>query len=331
MVTYFSPSFARAVTYFEGVDFSCPLPLDLPGPCATFLNRVKPLRLLIARTDLWPEMLEQCRVRNIPVEIFSYTQKPFGSVIKRNFTRIMFEWIENVYCVSEADRALLAASRTRATIQVMGDTRYDQVAYRLGHAQTLDSIFRPADSDPPILVAGSTWDEDEEELLTAAHELIKNKELKLIVVPHEPSPEHLIRLESRIAHFHLSSRRMSEGKAWSDRQILIVDRVGVLAELYRWGSLAFVGGSFRGSVHSVMEALGAGAITFVGPDHGNNREAITFKGLMIAGEPGLRVVNRFDFGNQLTHALATRARWSEVSGGLLKEFWRAVRCEPAAG
>ena len=273
VVTYFSPTYARNVENFPGVDFALPLPLDLPGPVRGFLKRVNPRVLLLARTDFWPELLSQCRARGIPTKVFSYTQKKGAGL----FTRWRLKMIDEIDCVSPEDRSNLEILGVKTHTQVLGDTRYDQVRYRLDHPKELPARLKPTDGRP-CLIAGSTWPEDEKVLLPALAPLLKAKKLRLILAPPEPTPEHLQSLREQFHSADIDPNIFSNAESWD--QVLIVDKVGWLAELYAWGDLAFVGGSFKRTVHSVMEPLGAGLKTFVGPLHTNNREAIEFQSVM---------------------------------------------------
>ncbi len=278
IVTYFSPTYKRAVETFPGVHQSFPLPLDLPGPCRSFLRQVRPRVLLLARTDLWPELLEQCRQENVKVILFSFTQKTFHSRFKKLYTRWIMHWIEQIYCVSPADQANVTSLTGSTPVAVTGDTRFDQVQYRLTHPRPLPEIMRPSLS-VPVLIAGSTWPQDEAVILPALRELLISGRLKLILVPHEPDPEYIARLQLKLTQLDLATALYSAERAWNEQSVLLVDRVGVLADLYAWAQYALIGGSFRGSVHSVMEALGAGCMAFVGPHHHNNREASEFNQL----------------------------------------------------
>jgi len=289
VVTYFSPTFSKAVMNFPNVDRAIALPLDLPGPCQSFLKKMHPRIFMIARTDLWPEMLEQCRRHQIPVVIFSYTQRELFSRLKRMFHRWTMHWISRIYCVSETDRENLEPLALDAKVEVMGDTRYDQVAFRLAHPKAIAPGLHPKD-DIPCLVAGSTWSEDEEVLLPAVKDSLQAHRLRLILVPHEPTADHIAGLEKQLKQMGLTYALFSSG-SWDGEHVLLVDKTGVLAELYLWGKFAFVGGSFRKTVHSVMEALGAGCLTFVGPKHENNREALQFRAIPMGVADGLEVVN----------------------------------------
>ena len=105
--------------------------------------------------------------------------------------------------------------------------------------------------------------------------------MRFVLVPHEPTEAHLAQLESRLQGLGIQSTRYSSAKDWASG-VLIVDKTGILAELYRVATFAFVGGSFKKTVHSVMEPLAAGALTFVGPLHTNNREALEMKNVNVS-------------------------------------------------
>jgi 3-deoxy-D-manno-octulosonic-acid transferase len=296
VVTYFSPSFAKAVHSFPGVDYAFPLPLDLPGPCISFIKRMKPRLCLIARTDFWPEMLYQLRTRNIPVWVFSYTQKDPKQIsgIKKVLTKSILNRLTRIDCVSPVDVENLNKLGLTTAVHFAGDTRYDQVQARLetrnrqsDKIEHWRSVF--VSQSTPVLVAGSTWPEDENVLFKALSPILENGSLKLILVPHEPTASHLKTLKDQLEKQRLSYSLFTEMRN-ENKNVLLVDTVGVLAELYSFGNLAFVGGSFAKSVHSVMEPLATGCHTFVGPKNLGNREAQEFKSLSFAGIPAVREI-----------------------------------------
>jgi 3-deoxy-D-manno-octulosonic-acid transferase len=285
VVTYSSPSYAKPIEKFPGVDFSLPLPLDTPGAVSSFLRKLRPKALLVARTDLWPELLLQVKKNNIQALLFSCTFRPMTGprVILKLYYRFLFNQFSEVYSVSQADSDNILSTGTTTHIVTTGDTRFDQVISRLQNPKPLkDNIFDTAST--PILVCGSTWREDENIIFSAAAELVKDKKLRLIIAPHEPNDNHIRHIIAQAGWKQLShetyTHLVTENKIWST-DILLVDKIGILAEIYTKGHIAFVGGSFKAKVHSVMEPLATGLITLVGPHHTNNREAIQFSQLPI--------------------------------------------------
>jgi 3-deoxy-D-manno-octulosonic-acid transferase len=282
VVTYFSPSYAKAVEKFPGVDFALPLPLDLPGPTRDFLLRLKPKCGLIARTDLWPELLYQARNLNVPMILFSVTKTKAPNSFVAAFYKWIFSYLKAVFTVSEADANVLQNILPDLSIEAIGDTRFDQVLARLSSPKPIREQLRPVRGK--TLVAGSTWPEDEKVLLEALIPLIKSDRLQLVIAPHEPTSSHIESLLQQFKKHGIPAALYSSADVFTSG-VLIIDQVGILAELYRWGRFAFVGGSFKGSVHSVMEPLAAGCLTFVGPFHRNNREAIEFQNLKSGSHP----------------------------------------------
>lgn len=285
VVTYFSPTYVRSVEKFEGVDWHAPLPLDLPGPCASFVKKINPRIMLLARTDFWPEMLYQCRRYKIPTLVFAYTQKELRNVFSKLLTRWRLSLVDEIGCVSSSDQDQLRNIGITDHVTVLGDPRFDQVYHRLSQPP---KIQKPKVKHP-LFIAGSTWPEDETVVVPALVPSLRTGRTQMVIVPHEPTPNRIKQITDWLAAHHLSHQRWTDCEGNFDKDVLIFDKVGHLAEVYSWGELAFVGGSFKAQVHSVMEALGAGAITIVGPYHNNNREALEFRAMNFHGHPGLQV------------------------------------------
>lgn len=282
LVTYFSPTYARNIETFKGVDMCAPLPLDLPGPLSQFIRKYQPRALLFARTDLWPELLYQCRVRSIPTYIFSAVVNENSSFITKLWREFLFKKLNQIFLVSKSDLSALSESLQKKSY-VIGDTRYDQVFARLASPKPLPDVIKH--NTGFMAVAGSSWPEDEAVLA----KVIKNTNsfMRWVLAPHEPTDSHLSSLENKLSSLGLSSQRLSaaEKSSWNKDSVLLIDRVGILAELYTKADIAFVGGSYRKKVHSVMEPLAAGCVTFVGPLHSNNGEAVLFKNIQLRRSP----------------------------------------------
>lgn len=276
LVTYFSPSVQKSVEDHPDVDFATPSPWDTPNCLNNFLNHHTPRCLLIARTDIWPEQLLACKKRSIPTLLFSATLVSQSGRMS-NFVRGFYRWsmslLSEIYCVTEDDVEVFKKLGVSTKISSQGDTRYDQVLARLDKAK--NEIQTPKNS--LVFVAGSTWPEDEEVLFKAWKKLKEQKaKISFIIAPHEPTPSHIKDLIAKAEAAGLSYQLSTKDKNLHT-DLLIIDQVGILAEAYLSGDIAFVGGSFRKTVHSVMEPLAAGCLTLVGPLHVNNREAIGFQ------------------------------------------------------
>lgn len=324
IVTYYSPSYAEVIKNFPGVNMAIPLPLDLPGPTRSFIKKMNPRALVVARTDLWPELLLSANQLKIPTLLFSCTFRPLRGFrrLLRPYYRMLFDYFTSIFTASEEDSQNIKKSRTSAQVLTVGDTRYDQVLARLKsprkfRRELFEGLFLTENfklargteisnsidtkksnladgttpQTTPLLIAGSTWPEDEEILLQTLLSVrdANTAYFKLILVPHEPTSSHIESLKSSIEKRGFSSTLYSSASAF-DADVMIVDQTGLLAELYTIAHFAFVGGSFKSKVHSVMEPLAAGRPTFVGPFFQNNREAIQFQNVFINEKPLIRAV-----------------------------------------
>ena len=239
LVTYFSPTYRQQIESDPLVDHSVPLPWDLPGPCHSFLCHHNPRVLFVARTDLWPELLTQCNKKNIPCHLFSASlpQIKRWKKILGLYHRWVFRKMTRIGVIHQVDLENFR-SLGISNLHISGDTRYDQVLYRLKNSKT--QLTRPQElTTHTTLVAGSTWPVDESKLLDGLSELIRNRQINLIIAPHEPTLRHLSQLEKTISKHGLLFCRIGDLRRWQKGHIIIVDRVGILAELYQWGDLGF--------------------------------------------------------------------------------------------
>jgi 3-deoxy-D-manno-octulosonic-acid transferase len=168
----------------------------------------------------------------------------------------------------------------RAAISVTGDTRYDSVTER---AARLDRTHQPFAALALglwtfTIVAGSTWPSDETVLLPAFADLLRNDPVastRLVLVPHEPTPSHLDQLDAAAQAAALPRPvRTSTGAELAAASVVVVDQVGVLADLYALARVAYVGGGYhRAGLHSVLEPAVWGVPISVGPRWGSSRDA----------------------------------------------------------
>ncbi len=291
LLTYYSPTIEKLVKKDPNIDLALPLPTDTFYEMSGFIRTQNPRALLIARTDAWPEMVLQCQEKRVPTLLFSATlteSSGRSGFLSKLIYRPVFTALNGIFAVSDEDVHQFRQIAPQANVSCQGDTRYDQVIHRVEHPKELKESLFSGLSDP-IFLAGSTWSEDEEVLVEVLNRFDKN--LRWIIAPHEPSEDHLDFLEAELSKRGIQSIRYTDADRWEENQVLIIDCVGILAELYGKALFAFVGGSYKKTVHSVMEPLAQGCITFVGPYHQNNREAMELKFEPIAGNSTTKMVN----------------------------------------
>ncbi len=304
LVTFFSPSVLNSLKSSPEIDFFCPTPWDTRTEWQEFIEHHQPQALLVARTDLWPQMLATSKKNNIPALLFSKTTKKRRGLLKRLSERWLLPYFKDVFCVSQEDiDNLQEGHKGFSHLHKSGDTRYDQCLYRIQNGKHLKPL---KNFNRPVFIAGSTWLSDELVLLPTIKDMIS--EVSFIIAPHEPTKKHLGELIKNLEQRDIPFQLYSEIQDWNPLQVLIIDQVGILADLYSWGQFAFIGGSMDRSVHSVMEPLAQGLLCFVGPEHENNREALLFKQEKIQDMTPLQVITDSDLLLRRFRTLSTS--WS---------------------
>jgi 3-deoxy-D-manno-octulosonic-acid transferase len=259
------------------VDAADYLPYDLPGTMQRLLASIEPDLLVFAKLDVWPELATQAATTGAQVAIVAATVSPGSARLRWPARRLLeagYQAISAAAAISPDDAQRLARLGVPAErIQVIGDPRFDSVAERVRAVDKDDPMLRFG-RGAATLVAGSTWRRDEEVLLGAFVRLQRSQPTaRLILVPHEPTAEHLAALDRRATSLGLPSPvRFSVARGPSP--LLVVDRTGLLASMYGSGTMAYVGGGFgTAGLHSVLEPAAWGVPVAFGPNWGNSRDA----------------------------------------------------------
>lgn len=286
VLTHFSPSVEPHVAKYPHCDAAVYLPFDTRRNAEQLITHIKPSILVFSNSDIWPNLVWAASDHKLPVVLIAGTihakskrlsrvARPFYKSVNRHIT---------LHCViSDADaQRFCQICPSDAQIAVMGDTRFDRVYQRAMMVDGDNNLF-PGQSTVrrPIWIAGSTYTEDEAVLLEAYH-LLRNRvpQLTLILVPHEPTKQRISEIQTQIDRFgfaHACFSELDDRTTFDKTDIIVIDTIGILAQLYRLGDIAFVGGSFHGRVHNVMEpAVMARPIIF-GPTIHNAHEANVLK------------------------------------------------------
>lgn len=279
--TFFSPS-AEDLAAQLPVDYADYLPFDVTSGVEDAIYVVRPAAIVFGKLDVWPNLTRVARRRGIALALVNGTVAPTSSRLRwpaRAFLSAAYARLGAAGAISEEDAERLARlGVAREKIRVTGDAGFDQVWTR---ARRVDLSAPPvsllAARDGLTLVAGSTWPEGERRLIPALAGLrARHPDLQAVLAPHEPTPDRLRRLEKQLAARRLPAVRLSQledGRA-ARNEVVVVDRVGVLADLYAIATVAYVGGGFgRRGLHSVKEPAALGVPVLFGPRHANAREA----------------------------------------------------------
>jgi 3-deoxy-D-manno-octulosonic-acid transferase len=288
LYTHTSPS-ATALAGRQPADKAGYLPWDRPRDLDAVLNAVGPTAVVFTKLDLWPELATRAARRGAKIGVIAATVSPGSSRLRwpaRALLRPGYAAITAAGAIAKADAGRLAdLGVPEACIRVTGDPRFDSA---LARARTIrdDDPLLILGKGAPTLIAGSTWPADEAHLVSAFAVIRRIRPTaRLILVPHEPTPEHLASIDHAAAGAGLPVPvRLSatDGPA----PLLVIDSTGMLARLYAAGTMAYVGGGLGSAgLHSVLEPAACGLPVLFGPNWQNSREA----GLLLEARAAMTV------------------------------------------
>lgn len=269
LLTFFSPSGYEVRKNYEGADVVCYLPFDTPLNARKFVRLAKPEMAFFIKYEFWRNYIDVLYHQEIPVysvsSIFRENQiffRPYGYKYARVLRRITHLFVQN-----EASRELL--KRLGVTqVSVVGDTRFDRVIDIRRQARELP-VAKAATRQGHVIVAGSTWPPDEDILIPYFN---SHPDCRLILAPHVVSEDHLREIEQKLQRPALRySQATPESAAKAD--CLLIDGYGLLSSIYRYATVAYVGGGFGVGIHNVPEAAVYGVPVFFGPNNRKFREA----------------------------------------------------------
>ena len=303
VLTFFSASGYQAMKNYVGADHVYYLPFDSLSSAKKFVDALNPSLVLWVKYEFWYYYLHELKRRNIPVLLISgifRSNHPFfkwyGTIWRKMLTCFTHFFVQN-----ESSRSLLAKLDIHERVTVTGDTRFDRV---IEIAQKFEPIpyIKEFCGDHKIIVAGSTWEDDETELI---HYVKANPQIKFIIAPHETDEDNLKDVKKEFTNAIFYSELVSNYGQLADRpdvkptvtrNVLIIDNVGMLSRLYHYADITYVGGAFGADgVHNVLEAAVYGKPVIYGPEFEKFSEAI---GLVECGG-GITIQNALELESTL--------------------------------
>ncbi len=278
LVTFFSPSGYLNSKKYPYADLISYIPFDTKQNARKFISITNPAIAIFMRYDLWPNILESLNKKNIPTYLVDATLRensPRSFPISKSLHKIIYNYLDKILTVSIKDaEEFKKFGVPEKKIVVAGDTRFDRVYERSQLAKEKKLISDNVTKNKKVFVAGSTWEQDEEVIFPAFLKLAKfDKNVMMIVAPHEPTLIHLEKIENEFAG-KLKTIRFSHLNNYTDESVIIVDSIGILLTLYTYADVAYVGGSFKQNIHNVLEAAVYGTPVLFGPKIENSQEAI---------------------------------------------------------
>jgi 3-deoxy-D-manno-octulosonic-acid transferase len=269
LLSFFSPSGFEIRKDYPLADLVVYLPLDTRKNAYRFIQYAQPRAAFFIKYELWPNYLNALTAAKIPAYLVSGIFRKGQALFKpwNRFVLKSMDAFHTLYVQNESSKMILKDHGLK-NVHVCGDTRFDRVIKIASNPIKIDELESWGGSGN-IMVAGSTWIEDDKHLL----ELAKTESgLRLIVAPHEVDSSHIDRLLD--LYGLLNVQRLSEGQINESTRVVIIDRIGLLSSLYRIGNIAYVGGGFGAGIHNVLEAAVYGVPIIFGPRHQKFQEAI---------------------------------------------------------
>ena len=300
LLTFFSPSGFEHQQHYPGADWVFYLPMDGPRNAKRFLDLADPTLAIFVKYEFWYYYLKKLHYRKIPLLLISASFRPEMSFFQwyGAFARKMLSRFDRIFVQDQSSKNLLQEIGIVESVEVAGDTRFDRVFAIAGQAKPLPEIEAFIQGKPTIIL-GSSWPADER-LWHETWPLIKELGMKLIIVPHEVDRAHVQQVQKLFPEAILHStivKRPTEPAS----SVLIVDRIGLLAQLYRYGWANYVGGGMTSNgVHNVLEAAVYSRPLISGPHIEKYREAVE-----LAEQGGLMALPSTSTAQRLAALLTT--------------------------
>lgn len=268
VMTFFSPSGYEIRKDYKLADHVFYLPLDTRKNAREFVRLIKPSIAVFTKYEYWYHYFEELHINNIPLFIVSgifRKDQPFfrwyGGLHRKMLTMVSHFFVQN-----ELSKALLS-DLGLTNVSVTGDTRFDRVVKNVSQVSGIPGV-KEFCSQSKVFIAGSTWPEDESLIAALAR---NNPDWKFIIAPHEFDAAHIRAIEK----LFINSVKFSGLKqSMADKQVLIIDNIGMLSSLYQYGDIAYIGGGFGVGIHNTQEAAAFGLPVIFGPKYHNFQEAI---------------------------------------------------------
>jgi 3-deoxy-D-manno-octulosonic-acid transferase len=270
VLTFFSPSGYEVRKSYTGVDVVCYLPVDSPKSARDFISIINPDAVFFVKYEYWYFYLHELKSRGIPTYVISAIFRE-GHVFFKWYGGLQREMLKCVtrFFVQDEHSMKLLAGIGITNVTLAGDTRYDRVVANANHSESI-AAFEKWITGSMVLVAGSTWTEDE--ILLCDLVQYKSGDMKIIIVPHEISDSGI---QKTLKLFGAQAIAFSNWNQMDPNiSCVVVDSVGLLSRIYRHADIAYIGGGFGVGIHNILEAAVFGPPVLFGPNYQRFREAV---------------------------------------------------------
>jgi 3-deoxy-D-manno-octulosonic-acid transferase len=269
-LSFFSPSGFEVRKNYEKAHFVFYLPLDTPGNAAKTVSFLRPDLVIFVKYEFWHFHLREISKNKIPLLLISgvfHSGQPFFKFWGKGFRKTL-SFFSKIGVRDERSQLLLKTINVSS--EITGDLRFDRVSSVAGQAFEDDKI-RKFSEGQKILVAGSAWEPDDAIILKFLNS--HAADWKIILAPHDVNPARIDLLKRTFGTFSPVLYSGSEKETDPASRVMIIDTIGKLSFLYRYGSLCWIGGGFGKSIHNILEPAAYGIPVVFGPAFGKFPEA----------------------------------------------------------
>lgn len=267
ILSFFSPSGYEIRKDYPHANLVTYLPIDTPQNAKRFISIIKPSLTVFIKYEFWLNYINALSKSNIPFilvsGIFRENQiffKPYGFSFRNTLKQFNHLFVQDKNSLKLLDKINV----TNASIA--NDTRFDRV-HEISKEVYKDEIIESFKNDTFLLIAGSTWDKDEDLL----QELTLNQNIKLIIVPHDVNEQRITSIQKRFTQAILYSEASKENV--KRHNTLIINQTGILSKIYRFANITYVGGGFNNGIHNILEPAIYGLPVIFGKKYNKFKEA----------------------------------------------------------
>lgn len=292
LVTFFSPSgYLHYHKRQHPADYVCYLPLDTPSKAKRFIRHFQPTLSIFVKYEFWCNLILEARKNGSKIYNVSGLFRPKQRFFRwyGGFFRKILRQFDHFFVQNKSSEALLREVGV-LDVSVAGDSRFDRVIENKQQAGSNEIIEAFKGDHDELIIIGSSWPVDEKMLIP----WINRTDKKILIAPHQVDDQHVIDIVRAITR---KVTRYTQNNSPETAEVLVLDTIGHLASAYIYGTIAYVGGGFSGSLHNILEPAVFGLPVLFGPKHERFPEAKAF----INGGFGFEVTTTDSFQEQLTH------------------------------
>ena len=303
LLSFFSPSGYEIRKDYPLADEVFYLPIDTPSHAVQWLRRHHFVAAFFIKYEFWFNYMRALKKAGIPLFYISLILKP-DSFFFRWYGRWFRSQLRNVthFFVQDDTTSELLHSHGLDNVTVCGDTRFDRVAAIAEQAKPFPEIERFI-AGRKCIITGSTWPPDEK-LLSAFYSTLP-EDYCLIVAPHDISDSHIAQIKAMFPEALLYTELEVERSS----NILIVNTIGILSQLYQYARFVYIGGGFGVNIHNIQEPVTFGCPVVFGPKYKSFKEAVD----LVALQGAFSVNNEDEMATVFNRLMADEAFYAQAS------------------